>query len=359
MKRTFGRAALIFLGLFFLGACGSDTSDTPARMIGWTVGGSVNGFGTILHTDNGGKTWIRQGDASQLPDTEFSDICILDPQTLLVTGGTRPDGTYTVYKSHDGGKNWARINSESLANATYNGLFALGKDHVWIVGDSGTIYRSDDQGDSWIRIGVPTEYQSDIFLRIAAKDENDLWIVGDKHVSDDYPIMLHTTDGGKTWERLNPVKDLQIHGGSRGHFLAIKLFGDNVWAVGGFGKFTIRSGDNGAHWSLLKSGADADANDIFVLSETEAYVVEDYNGIFHTTDSGNHWDNYSFTTGNWYLGIAVLQNKNIWVVGSPGAGLTHSAIIYSPDGGLTWQQQTAQVLEDTYVPLYKVRFSSQ
>lgn len=359
MKRNFGRAALIFLGLFFLGACGSDTSDTPARMIGWTVGGSVNGFGTILHTDNGGKTWTRQGDASQLPDAEFSDICILDTQTLIVAGGTRPDGTYTIYKSHDGGITWARINSESLANANYNGLFALGKDHVWIVGDSGTIYRSDDQGDSWIRIGVPTEYQSDIFFRIAARDVNELWVVGDKHVSDDYPIMLHTTDGGKTWERLNPVKDLQIRGGSRGHFLGIKLFGDSVWAVGGFGKFVIRSGDNGAHWSLLKSGGDADANDIFVLSETEAYSVEDYNGIFHTTDAGNHWDNYSFTTGNWYLGIAVLQKKNIWVVGSPGAGLTHSAIIYSPDGGLTWQQQTAQVLEDTYVALYKVRFSLQ
>jgi len=133
------------------------------------------------------------------------------------------------------------------------------------------------------------------------------------------------------------------------------------WAVGtsegGFGKFVIRSGDNGAHWSLLKSGAAADANDILVLSETEAYVVEDFSGIFHTADAGGHWDDYSFTTGNWYLGIAVLQKKNIWVVGSPGAGLTHSAIIYSPDGGLTWQRQTAQVLEETYAGLYKVRFA--
>jgi photosystem II stability/assembly factor-like uncharacterized protein len=108
--------------------------------------------------------------------------------------------------------------------------------------------------------------------------------------------------------------------------------------------------------NVLRSGAAADANDIFVLSETEAYVVEDYSGIFHTADAGKHWDDYSFTTGNWYLGIAVLQEKNIWVVGSPGAGLAHSALIYSPDGGFTWKRQTVQVLEDTYVGLYKVRF---
>jgi len=154
MKRDFGRAALLFFCLLFLGACGSDSS---SDMVGWTVGESVNGFGTILYSDNGGKTWTRQGDALQLPDAEFSDICILDPQTLLVAGGTRPDGTYTVYKSRNGGKNWTRIDSESLADVNYNGLFALGKDHVWIVGNAGTIYRSDDEGDSWTRIVVPAE----------------------------------------------------------------------------------------------------------------------------------------------------------------------------------------------------------
>ena len=360
MKRNFGRVALIFLGLFFLGACGSDTSDTPpASMIGWAVGRAVNGFATILHTDNGGKTWTRQGDASQLPDTEISDICILDPETLLVAGGIRPDGTHSVCKTRDGGKTWTKVNSESLVNVTYAGLFALGRDHVWIVGDSGTIYRSDDQGDSWTRITVPPEYQSDIFLRIAARDVNELWVVGDKHASDDYPIMLHTTDGGKTWERLNPVKDLQIQGASRGHFLAIKLFGDSVWAVGGLGKFVIRSGDNGKTWSLIKKGGDFDANDIFLLSESEAYTAEDNSGVFHTYDAGLHWDDYSYPTGNWYLGIAMLEKKNIWVVGGPNEGGAHAEIIYSSDGGHSWQEQTAQVLEEPLAGLYKVRFMFQ
>lgn len=359
MKRNMVVRALIFIALFLIGACGSDTP-SPAKMLGWAVGMSQDGYGTILHTEDGGKidqTWTRQGDAAQLPDAGFSDICVLEAKTLLVVGDVLPDGTYNVYKTRNGGKIWTRVISATLMNVGYQGIFAL-RDHVWLVGESGTVYRSDDQGDSWTRIVVPPEYEFDTFLRVAAKDVNNIWVVGDKHASDSYPVMLHTTDGGTTWERLNPVKDLQIDtGGSPGHFLSIKLFGDSVWAVGGFGKFVIRSGDSGAHWSLLRSGATADANDIFVLSETEAYVVEDYSGIFHTADAGKHWDDYSFTTGNWYLGIAVLQKKNIWVVGSPGAGLTHSAIIYSPDGGPTWKRQTVDVLKDTYVGLYKVRFT--
>jgi photosystem II stability/assembly factor-like uncharacterized protein len=354
MKKNIGEAASIVLFLLICGACNLKTPD-PARMLGWTVGGS-DGYGLILHTEDGGQTWVRQGNASQLPDAGFQDICILDANTLLVTGDVLPDGTYNLFKSLDSGKNWARVNSESLMNLTYSGIFALGREHVWIVGESGTIYRSDDQGGSWTRIGVPLEYQFDTFLRIAARDANDLWVVGDTHAADAYPIMLHTTDGGKKWDRLNPVGDLQIQGGKDGHFLAIKLFGNSVWAVGGFGKFVIRSGDNGRQWSHLRSSGAADANDIFVLSESEAYVAEDYSGFFYTADAGASWDDYSFFTGNWYLGVAVLQGKHIWVVGSPGAGNTHSAIIYSADGGLSWTQQTAQVLEDTYIGLYKVRF---
>lgn len=355
MYRNWARI-LIISALLFVGACGSDTP-APARMLGWTVASQSNGgYGVILHTDNGGQTWTRQGNAAQLPDAGFEDICVLDPETLLVVGGVLKDGTHNVYKTRDGGKTWARVLSSTLLNVSYHAIFSVG-DHVWIVGDLGTLYRSDDQGDSWRRIAVPPAYQSDIFLRVAARDVNDIWVVGDKHTADSYPIMLHTADGGANWVRLNPVGDLQIDTAGSSHFLGIKLYGNSVWAVGGFGKFTIRSGDNGAHWSLLRKGGIYDANDIFVLSESEAYVVEDNSGVFHTSDAGVHWDNYSFSSTNYYLGVAVLPEKQLWVVGSPEGSDVQSVIIYSPDGGRTWQRQTAQILEDTSVGLYKVRFT--
>jgi len=120
----------------------------------------------------------------------------------------------------------------------------------------------------------------------------------------------------------------------------------------------IRSEDNGENWEdVTNMGAMGDANDIFLLSETEAYVAKDNNGIYHTTDGGQNWDNLTFTTGNWYLGIAILQDKNIWIVGSPNAGNTPSNIIYSSNGGNDWLVQTPQILEDNMaIGLYKVRF---
>lgn len=62
-----------------------------------------------------------------------------------------------------------------------------------------------------------------------------------------------------------------------------------------------------------------DVNDIFLLSETEAYTVEDFNAIYYTDDAGKTWKDYSFVTGNWYLGIAILRKNHILAVGSPAA----------------------------------------
>lgn len=175
---------------------------------------------------------------------------------------------------------------------------------------------------------------------------------------DTYPIMLHSTDGGKTWQRLNPLKDLNMTQTKLGHYLGIKIYGNSIWAIGGPGKFMIRSGDNGATWSeITHSAAYADANDLFLLSESEAYIVTDYNGIYHTKDSGKSWQEYTCVTGDWYLGIAILNTSNVWVTGSPGAGNANSSIVYSPDGGLTWQDQTPQFMKDKQsISMYKIRF---
>jgi photosystem II stability/assembly factor-like uncharacterized protein len=236
-------------------------------------------------------------------------------------------------------------------------MFALTRRHIWIVGEQGSIFYSTDLGDSWTKIEVPIEYREDFFFRVAAKSLDDIWVVGDKHVDDIYPIMLHTTNGGADWERLNPIKDLNIEA-DEGHFLGIKILGEAVWAIGGFGKFVIRTVNNGATWDdITPSGAAGDANDIFLLSETEAYVVEDYGGIYSTDDAGLHWTEYNADTNNWLLGIAILHGTDIWICGSPGGWNEYSVIKYSPDGGTTWEEQTPQLLKDNeLIGLYKIRF---
>ena len=362
LVKAFSKIFILVLFLSFLvWSCSEDSTgpnDENGDHVGWAIGTSDGNYGTILHTKDGGITWIRQGDSLQLPNAAFSDICIIDENTLLVVGDIQPNGNYNVFKSVDGGNTWTLSGARVLENLTYNGIFALDENHIWIVGEEGSIYYSTDAADSWTKIEVPQDYQEDNFLRIAANSKDDLWVVGDKHVNDDYPIMLHTLDGGVNWERKNPIEDLNMIEAQNGHFLGIKLFGNSVWAIGGFGKFVIRSADNGVTWEdITESGGNCDANDIFLLSETEAYMVADYGGIYSTNDAGMRWTEYYANTNNWVVGIAILNNINIWICGCPGGSYETSVIKYSADAGATWQDQTPQLLIDNPgIGLYKIRF---
>ncbi len=350
---------VVFLS-FLVWSCSDTTGpDNEKKYIGWVVGSPEGNYGTILHTKDGGTTWIRQGDSLQLPNADFGDICIIDKNTLLVVGGPQPNGTYNVFKSDDGGDTWTLSGARSLENLLYYGIFALDKNNIWIVGKQGSIYYSTDVANSWTKIEVPAEYQQDFFTYIVAKSPDDIWVVGDKHVNDNWPIMLHTTDGGTNWERLNPLEDLNITEAQLGHFLGIKIYGNSIWAIGGAGKFVIRSADNGTTWEDVRGnlGGYCDANDIFLLSEIEAYLVTDYGGICSTNDAGIHWTEYYADTNNWVMGIAILNNINIWICGSPGGSKENSVIKYSSDAGTTWQDQTPQLLIDNdVIGLNKIRF---
>lgn len=359
MKKLLLYASCIVFLFMLSESCKKASDDPPVtpvtKYLGWAVGTSDGQYGTILHTSDG-KNWKRQGSSAQLTVSGFADITILDEKTLLVVGDATPGGTPNVYKSTDGGKNWKISGSKGLANVNYGGITTLGKDHIWIVGDTGSIYRSDDVGESWTKIAVPDDYKEDIFLRVLAKSTDDIWVVGDLDVTDSWPIMLHTTNGGTSWTRLNPLQDLGIEA-QGGHYLGIKSYGKTIWVIGGPGKFVIYSDDNGDTWKdITPTPAYGDANDIIPLSEIEAYVVEDYGGIFSTNNAGQNWTEYYAGTNIWVTGLAIIDKINIWATGSPGGSGERSQILYSPDAGATWQDQSPDLLiTDSTISMYKVR----
>ncbi|MCF7792830.1 MAG: hypothetical protein K9N09_02600 [Candidatus Cloacimonetes bacterium] len=339
--------------------CTAPDNVTP-DLLGWAVGGEIGGDGIILHTEDGGITWEQQQDSLLFDGVHFSDICIIDQNTLIAVGGLKSDGTYSVLKSEDAGETWELSGDHSLENVSYECIFALDENNIWIVGEQGCLYYSSDIAETWTKIEVPTDYQQDLLLRIAAVSTDELWIGTDKHIDGNlnYPRLLHTTDGGANWEVLNVLEDLQVQGTENGHFLGIKTFGNSVWAIGGFGKFVLRSGDNGNTWEdIFQSNSNCDANDLFVLSETEAYMVADYGGIFSTNDGGMHWTEYHANTNTWVVGLAVIDKTNLWITGSPGGWGETSIIMHSSDGGFSWQDQTPQLLLDNSDrSMYKIRF---
>jgi photosystem II stability/assembly factor-like uncharacterized protein len=365
--KTMKKAFQILMAIFFAATCffSCKDADDPViivdddEYVGWSVGGDTIG-GIIVFTANGGKTWVSQTENYNF-QSGLSDVCIIDPLTLIVVGGRTNDGSVNILMSETAGETWHPVLGTDLINANYGCIYNLDGQHFFIVGDSGSVYRSADWANTWEKISVPEKYKGCNFLRVAAKSPNDIWVVGDYFAPDTTPIMLHTTDGGLNWIRPDPIKELNIEAAycASGHYLGIKLFGNSVWAIGGFGQFVVRSADNGATWANITSehtGGNSDANDIFVLSENEAYVVYDYGTVLSTSDAGMDWTEYYTPSNDWLTGMAIIENVNLWVCGSPGGSKEYSQILFSDDAGTTWTDQSPDFIKNNAsISLYKIR----
>ncbi|MFH1049307.1 MAG: YCF48-related protein [bacterium] len=357
MKNIFVNFLALAMVLIIITSCeNQDADNTKTDYYGWAVG-SNRDYGFVLHTKDGGKTWNTISDSTQLK-SYFLDLCIFDKNTLLIVGGPTPDGSPNVIKSIDGGYNWTATGVGTLPNTTYNGIFKLNDQNVYIVGDSGNIYKSSDMAVNWTKIEVPPMYQECNFLRVAAKNANDIWVVGENFEQDSTPIMLHTTDGGLNWIRPDIIKELNFKQAYGGHYLGIKILGNSVWVIGGFGKFVFRSNDNGNTWTDVTPNATlGDANDIFLISETEVVVVTDYGGVFYSGNGGVDWTQRDISTNDWLLGIDIIDGNKLWLCGSPGSGNEHTVIFYSSNKGSTWQEQSPEMfMNNPFLSLYKIRF---
>jgi len=118
--------------------------------VGWVVGSSVDGYGSIVHTRDGGQNWVRQGDTSQIPDVYFEGVWAVDRYTAWVVGG--PDNGYgVILRTDDGGQTWERQGSSAeIPNVELTDISAVDANTAWacggVLGGYGTILCTVDGG---------------------------------------------------------------------------------------------------------------------------------------------------------------------------------------------------------------------
>lgn len=123
---------------------------------GWAVGYD----GTILATEDGGKTWaLLQFDAEW--GRAYYDVHFSDAQNGFVLGGNG-----RLWRTSDGGRNWEPIESpvfEEQPNL-YN-MVRLANGTLLITGERGMIARSTDDGMTWVQLKSP--YTGSFFGSVA------------------------------------------------------------------------------------------------------------------------------------------------------------------------------------------------
>jgi len=175
---------------------------------GWTVGDN----GTIYHTTDGGASWTKQtSGTTKIISTVFF-------ATTLV-GWAAGDNT-TFLRTNDGGASWSLSSTPpnvfGVTSYGINDIFFRDANLGWIA-TVGAVLWTGDGGTTWVPVATGGVNNSVFFAT-----DDDGWAVGN------YGSILHSVNGGKTWEIYTDVGDA---------FLYSVNFpdADHGWVTGGGG----------------------------------------------------------------------------------------------------------------------------
>lgn len=166
-ERAIGRKPSGILDLYFV-----------TKTEGWAVGG----FGTILHTQNGGGKWEK---IKTYSDIHLWGVHFVDTEHGWIVG---QEGE--IIHTQDGGKQWIR--QESNVEQPLFSVHFVDQMNGWIVGTDGLILHTVDGGKTWNpQKNVLKQSLRDVEFRTVEEG----WAVGEEG------LILHTIDGGITWSR--------------------------------------------------------------------------------------------------------------------------------------------------------------
>jgi photosystem II stability/assembly factor-like uncharacterized protein len=253
----------------------------------------------------------------------------------------------------------------SLTNQTLRKVFFVSERTGWVVGDGGTILHTDNAGNTWQRqlSGVAINL-TDVFF----KDETTGWALGGGTKGADLRdlqnpeemVLLHTADGGRTWERQSGINALAVY------FLNAK----QGWLVGNYGEVS-RSDDGGKTWQkTVKAetilGTSPQSTDfvfaftgVTFINNDEGWLIGNnygdsvsyVGGLFHTRDGGNSWEriplsilNRETATAGTLRDVHFTDPQHGVISAELQAGAGRKALLLrTSDGGQTWQEQPMQV----------------
>jgi len=279
----------------------------------WIVGFNS----TILHSGDGGKSWLNQKCALE---TDLYDVFFLDSMHGWAVGKYG-----IVLRTTDGGGNWIKVKTPT--DERLFDVFFVDVKTGWAVGSWGIILHTEDGGQTWEKQGSGEDR---IYNGVWFTDAQRGWIVGE------YGVIVHTRDGGKEWVKQECKDIIPILRPEEWETKPPSLYGvyfqtpSKGWAVGIDG-LLLATEDGGNHWKKLQSPAQFTLYKITVIGN-EGWAVGSRGGYVFSTDGGKSWssDEGKIKTRFWLRDLAFSDSLHGWAVGSRGT------IIATQDGGKTW-----------------------
>ena len=239
------------------------------------------------------------------------NIYFVDESVGFIIGGRG-----TILKTEDGGKTWARKRAMSEATgrggnprgmrANLMGIQMISETTGFIAGTENTILKTTDGGETWVgsseraRVGETRNNLEGIWFVSPTTG----WIIGS------FGTLLHTADGGENWEKRDPGFDNNLFG--------IHFFDENTGWISGQEGLILHTTDGGATWNQQKIESYDDLHDIIFVDAMVGWAVGGYNSVLHTTDGGKTWTVSNIPGSANLKGVHATDQNNCWTVNDWG-----------------------------------------
>jgi photosystem II stability/assembly factor-like uncharacterized protein len=275
---------------------------------GWAVGDNS----TIIHTEDGGKTWARQ--VCPVDSINLSDVLIHNKKVGYCIGNQ------SIFKTYDGGRTWAELNMDIIYKDIYRiwDMSFIDKLKGWICVEMksqyGMILFTSDGGDTWT-IQKPKDIYNGyriVYRTVDFIDEHRGWVLGGSY-SDGLAttIVFRTDDSGLTWD------DISVVNGARTRFDAVSP--DIVWMKCDY------SFDGGITWNTISMPDMYGPVDVTPTNESRIFIwgnnsIENKQGLFSANSITGSCIQLFGVLRSFFKGTSLVcyYDKNVWVGGQHG-----------------------------------------
>ena len=320
----------------------------PRSYTGWAVGWSSDGYASILHTIDSGRSWIRQGGPGELPDANLESVSAIDADNAWAVG------EQSILRTRDGGQTWE---SQALPTGlpittSLCSIKAIDGSTAWAVGYPDILLHTTD-GSTWqaspraADLHLPHSVQ---YSDMDAADATHAWAVGSYGETDSNPrgeLVIAFFDGAE-W-RKQEVSYVPSDGAA---FIGVSALDQNtVWAVGGSGMGLplIKTRNGGTTWISTTQDSPfgfLDINRVVAVSADMGWLTGDNGLIARTDDGGLTWEAQNApNVGAYLFAISAANPWMAWAVGNASIGGSNGWLLRTIDGQ-TWIAQPAPVNAD-------------
>ena len=246
------------------------------NQVGWIAGNDERPGrqgGVVLATRDGGKVW----QVSYPPMKRICHVRFYDLENGLLVGGGDEEHPSGVIETHDGGRTWQAVGGNrsgdwrtAAVSKDQQGVVAGGRFRVGVFSDGAILERDGPSG------GRKAWWGSAISGRGTG------WLVGDG------AGVLVKSAHGATWQ--TPPTPLPAGLGDAMAFRGVAAIGDRAWIVGNPGNVIWHTADSGRHWERQSTGQTLPLYAVAMQNDGTGVAVGALGVVVHTVDGGRHWD---------------------------------------------------------------------